>query len=162
MSHRLINIAGRFNGLDSKVKYIKGCYNKSFTDMRVRRMAEIWAGRGTRIEQIASLYNNIKHHVTYLPDPVGVEMTKTPGAIIREVEERGSSSGDCDDHTCLAYTMLKSIGIPASIRVAWFDSLMPQHIYPRAFVMGRWVAFDTTSKQGMGRESKAISKVEDF
>jgi transglutaminase-like putative cysteine protease len=162
MSQRLQNLTGRFNGLDSKIKFIKGCYTKSFFEPIVRRTAEVWAGRGSRLEQVASLYRNIKASVAYLPDPVGVEMTKSPAVILREVEARGQSAGDCDDHACLGYTMLKSIGIPASIRVAWFDTIMPQHIYIRAFVSDRWLAFDTTNKKGIGMESPDISKVEDF
>ena len=162
MAYRLVNLAGRFNGLDSKVKFIKQCYTKSLTDLRVRRMAEIWAGRGSRLEQLATLYNNIKQYVPYLPDPVGCELTKAPSVILKEVEDRGSSAGDCDDQACLSYTLLKIIGIPAKVRVVWFDTIMPQHIYTLAFVAGRWIPFDTTSKKGMGYESPGISKVEDF
>lgn len=145
-------LSGPNNGLDEKIKFIKGCFQKSLTDTRVRRFAEQAAGRGTRLQQAQALYNEIKARMIYTPDPVGVEYTKSPSRHLDDILSRGKTYGDCDDQSCVAYTMLMSIGIPAKLRVTWYDKLQPQHIYTIANLGGQWYPFDTTRKAGFGTE----------
>jgi transglutaminase-like putative cysteine protease len=158
----LRSISGPYNGLREKIDFIRRCYPRSITDPAVRRFAEVAAGRGTRMEQVKNLYESIRTKVNYLPDPVGVEMTKSPSVMLKEIAERGSTSGDCDDQAALSFTLLKAIGIPAKLRVVWFKKIpMPQHIYALAQVEGSWVAFDTTTRRGFGAQPD-FSKKEDF
>lgn len=161
----LRGIEGPYNGLPAKIKFIKDCYRKSLTDPRVRRLAEEWAGRGTRLVQTRNLYNALQHILVYMPDPVGVEMTKSPSVMLDQMQGSYSSTikGDCDDMACLGYAMLSSIGIPAKMRVAWYPgSALPKHIYLVAYPSGADpVAFDLTNKRGFGNEHP-YSKVMDF
>jgi transglutaminase-like putative cysteine protease len=164
MGYKMQTLKGQFGGLKQKIDFIRRGYPGSLTDPEVRRFAELGAGRGTRFEQVRNLYAHIKAHVAYLPDPLGVEMTKTPSVMLREIAERGGqTAGDCDDQASLSYTLLKSIGIPAKLRVVWFDGCpMPGHIFPMARVDGDWITFDTTNKAGMGVAPRGVTKQEDF
>jgi len=164
MTYKLQTLKGQFGGLKQKIDFMRRCYPGSLTDPAVRRFAEQGAGRGTRFEQVRNLYAAIKAHVAYLPDPLGVEMTKSPSVLLREMDERGgTTSGDCDDQASFSYTLLKSIGIPAKLRVVWFDrACMPGHIFPMARVDGDWITFDTTNKAGMGVTPSGVTKQEDF
>lgn len=151
----LRGIEGPYNGLDAKIKFIRDCYRKSLLDPRIRGRAEEWAGRGTRLVQTRNLYEALKHGLVYLPDPVGVEMTKSPSVMMDQMTNSYSQTakGDCDDMACMAFAMLKSIGIPAVLRVAWYPgSQLPRHIYVVAYPKGQEVAFDLTNKQGFGFE----------
>jgi len=161
---KLRSLSGPFDGLADKIAFIKGCYRKSLLEPQVRRAAEEWAGKGTRLVQTKNLYDNLKKVTAYLPDPVGVEMTKSPAVMLRELSENPSRTikGDCDDMSCLSYTMLNIIGIPTKLRVAWYrGSPLPRHIYPVAFPGGLAVPFDLTTKRGLGYEHP-YAKAQDF
>ena len=161
----LRGISGPYNGLAAKIKFIKDCYRKSLLDPRVRRYAEEWAGRGSRLLQTSHLFAALQHALVYLPDPVGVEMTKSPSVMLDQMQGSYSQTvkGDCDDMACLGYAMLMSIGIPARLRVAWYHgSPLPRHIYLIAFPDGkRPVPFDLTRRGKFGSEHP-YEKVQDF
>jgi len=161
----LRGISGPYNGLGTKIRFIKDCYRKSLLDPRIRGRAEEWAGKGSRLVQTRNLYEALKHGMVYMADPVGVEMTKSPSVMMDQMEGSYSRTvkGDCDDMACMAYAMLNSIGIPAKLRVAWYKGRsLPQHIYVVAFPgIGREVPFDLTSKRGFGVEHP-YDRVKDF
>lgn len=154
------DLSGPYNGLEAKILFIKNCFRKSLTDTRVRRYAEETAGRGTREVQAKRLFLKIREVMVYTPDPVGVEMTKSPSRHLDEILGRGKSYGDCDDQACLAYTLLMSIGIPAKLRVVWYNKAMPQHIYVIANLNGKWQPFDTTRALGFGQEPQYTKAVD--
>ena len=154
-------LSGAYNGLAQKIKFIKSCYQSSLLDPRVRRFAEQAAGRGDRLTQVKNLYDALKARLVYTPDPVGIEYTKSPSRHLDDILSTKVSYGDCDDHACVAYSMLQMIGIPAKLRVTWYDKSMPQHIYTMAQVSGKWYPFDTTKRSGFGKEAP-YSKARDF
>jgi len=161
----LRGISGPYNGLATKIQFIKDCYRKSLLDPRIRSRAEEWAGKGSRLKQTSNLYSALKHGLVYMSDPVGVEMTKSPSVMMDQMESSYShtAKGDCDDMACMAYSMLNSIGVPAKLRVAWYKGIsQPQHIYVMAYPGGQEVAFDLTSKRGFAYEHKPYDKVKDF
>jgi len=162
MSLRLQTITGPYNGLEAKLRFIKGCYPKATMDPDFHTFVENSAGRGTRLEQATSLFNAIRQGLNYLPDPIGFEQTKSPSRIVKEILSFGSSSGDCDDHACFSFSALKTMGLPAKLRVVWLNGLdMPGHIYALAFLEDRWVPFDTTRQAGINTEAPYTHK-EDF
>lgn len=161
MSLTLRMVGGPYNGLGSKVAFIRGCFRKSLLDPKVLRFAEEAVGRGTRAEQARTLFDFLRDRVRYVPDPVGVEMTKSPGVLVEEILSRGYATGDCDDHACLAYSLLKLVGIPAKLRVIWLGKPAPQHIYVVATIDDKDVAFDTTRALGFATEPRYTRK-EDF
>lgn len=147
------DIGGPYNGLAKKIGFIKDCYLKALQDGRIRQFAEQYAVGENDYDKAKALYAAIREHMSYLHDPVGVEMTKSPSVMMDEMVRRGSTAGDCDDHACLGYALLQSIGIPAKLRVVWYEgSAMPNHIYDVAYLRGQWVPFDTTSRLGFGME----------
>lgn len=162
----LRGISGPYNGLGVKIKFIKDCYRKSLTDPRIRRRAEEWAGRGSRLAQTRNLFEAMKAGTVYMSDPVGVEMTKSPSVMMDQMEQNYSHTvkGDCDDLSCFAYAMLNSIGIPAKLRVVWFSgNALPSHIYVVAFPPGgpaSGVPFDLASKRGFGYEHAYTRKMD--
>lgn len=157
----LRDINGPYNGLPRKIQFIKSCYHKTLTDPRLRRFAEQAAGRGTRVQQAQRLFNAIREVFVYTPDPVGVEYTKSPLRHLDDIIGKGRTYGDCDDQACFAYSALMSIGIPAKLRVTWYDKPMPQHIYLVAKLGNSWYPFDTTREKGFGTENP-YSRAQDF
>jgi hypothetical protein len=142
----LRQLNGEYNGLEEKVKFIFSCYPKSLQDTRIRRVVEMLAGRGSREQQVENLYNRLKAVVGYIPDPVGVEYTKSPSIMLDEIERRGYTAGDCDDLSCLGYTALMTMGVSAGVRVIWRGGAMPAHIYTLAVLYGHPYPFDLAGK----------------
>ena len=161
MSLTLRMVGGPYNGLLDKVDFIRRCYRKSLLDPKVLRFAEEAVGRGTRAEQARNLFDFLRDRVRYVPDPVGVEMTKSPGVMVEEILSRGFATGDCDDHSCLAYALLNLVGIRTKLRVIWLGKPSPQHIYVVSSIDDEDVAFDTTRALGFGTEARYTRK-EDF
>jgi len=157
----LRDIDGPYNGLATKIRFIKACYHKTLTDPRLRRFAEQAAGRGTRTQQAQRLFNAIREKFVYTPDPVGVEYTKSPLRHLDDILSGGNAHGDCDDQACFNYAALMSIGLPAKLRVTWYSQKMPQHIYNLVKLDGAWYPFDTTRATGFGQE-KPFTKSKDF
>jgi len=167
MPQNLRSLNGSFGGLAEKVKFARRVYRESFAHPEVRSFAENAAGQGSRLEQARRLFSTLKNTVRYYGDPIaegsslGVEMMKAPWIMVQEIKDRGFAAGDCDDQATLSYALLKSIGIPAALRVVWFNGAQnPKHIYSMANISGQWTAFDTVSKY-MGFE-RAASHYEDF
>lgn len=157
-----VNLDGPFNGLGAKINFIKHCYRESLRDPRLRQLVESLAGKGDRWTQAKRLYAGLKDKFAYLPDPVGVELTKSPSVMLNELGSRLQFSGDCDDAACMSYAALQAMGLPAKLRVVWFEgSDMPRHIYTVTEIMGREVAFDLTNKNGIGAEPD-YTKKKDF
>jgi len=160
LSLRTLN--GEYNGLGEKIAFIRGCYHKSLTDLRLRRFAEQTAGKGSRYQQAGNLFQAIRQVMVYTPDPVGVEYTKSPSKMMDDIEARGKAYGDCDDFACLSRTLLMLIGIPAKLRVIWKGTgAMPRHIFTVASIDGQDVAFDTAARtMPMGEETSYTRKVD--
>ena len=169
MKVSLVQLNGAFNGLATKIKKFREYYRESLGYPEVRSYAEEAAGRGPRIIQAGRMFQTIREKVNYVADPepfhrkgslVGVEYTKAPWQMVKEIKERGFSAGDCDDQASLSYSLLKSAGIPAVMRVVWYGGEEPKHIYCLAMLDGKWIAFDTT-QDIMGKE-RGFTRAEDF
>jgi transglutaminase-like putative cysteine protease len=160
-SIRSVDLDGPFNGLAAKIKFIKHCYRESLRDPRLRQLVEELAGRGDRLTQAKRLYKGLVDRFAYLPDPVGVELTKSPSVMLNELGYRKQFSGDCDDAACMSYAALQAMGLPAKLRVVWFEgSDQPRHIYTVADIMGRDIPFDIANKHGFGAEPEYTKKVD--
>ena len=71
------------------------------------------------------LCNFAYNAATFEPDANGVQVIKTPAALIRE------KKGNCVDYTVLLASIAHSVGIPAIIKVvAIGDSQNYGHVYP--------------------------------
>lgn len=163
---------GEFGGLVEKIKTIRKYYRDTVaahTD--VRTWAEAAAGRGQRYDQAVALFHEVKSKVNYVGDPDSavrgpdidtIELIKSPWTMVDEIESRGFSAGDCDDQASLNYTLLKSIGFPAFLRVIWLgNNDMPSHIYAMAQIDGEDIAFDTCAPD-IGVQRPDIKQYADF
>jgi len=71
------------------------------------------------------LCNFAYNGATFEPDPEGIQVIKTPAALLR------SGKGNCVDYTVLMCTLAKAADIPAIIKVvAIGDSANYGHVYP--------------------------------
>lgn len=157
----LRQLPGAYNGLAGKIKFARRVWQESLVRPEVRAYAETSGGRGNRRTQAVRIFNAIRRDVRYYRDHFGIESTKAPWVMINEIQQRGWTGEDCDGQATLAYVLLRSIGIPSKLRVAWYgDNENPTHIYAIAFLDGAWLPFDTTSGE-MGME-QAYAKVKDF
>lgn len=85
-------------------------------------------------------------YLSFVPDPLGVELLATPHYLLTRVRDRQFVSGDCDDAAILGAALGKAVGLPAKFRVLAFGSpqLPFQHVYTLLLVRGRWANLDTT------------------
>lgn len=150
--------AGVYNGLADKLKFAAEKYRETvISHPEVREYAEKIVGKGTRAQQAGNMFAALRKAYIYTGDPlgftykdedVGVEFIKAPWEMVEQINDKGQANGDCDDQAVLNYTLLQLVGIPARLRVAWYDqNVNPGHIYAMAQLSGDWVAFDTTARQ---------------
>lgn len=87
------------------------------------------------VSMIKAILEWVRTHVTYVKDPIGMELIETPSRIIKHIQENGQYAGDCDDITGLTGAMLRAIGIPSRACLVAFDRARGyQHIYAEAWV----------------------------
>lgn len=83
------------------------------TDYTVRRAAEqITDGVPSYDDAgvVHRLYQYVHHRVRYRLDPHGVELVKSPRALLSEIARDGRGAGDCDDQAVLLAALLRSLG----------------------------------------------------
>ncbi|MBD3263933.1 MAG: hypothetical protein GF375_02380 [Candidatus Omnitrophica bacterium] len=99
-----------------------------------------------------SIYDWVKANIKWDRDPDGMEMLRSP---IVTLDRR---VGDCDDHTILIASLLKSIGMPVRIVLIASRSYRPE-IYNHVLVETlapvngemKWIAIDTTPLDANGK-----------
>ena len=92
---------------------------------------------------IHRLYNFVHRRVRYRHDPQGVELVKTPEALLREINAYGTTGGDCDDSAVLLGALLESLGYPVrfvAISERIGDPL--HHVLLQVKVERSWIALD--------------------
>ncbi len=78
-------------------------------------------------------------------DPRNVELLKSPGVLLAELENKGYASGDCDDAAILGASLALAAGFPVRWVVLGFHPRGPfGHVYAEAFDAGQWTDFDVT------------------
>ena len=96
------------------------------------------AGKDYRGE-LSRIFNWMKKHIRYTRDPYGVEMVQDVWATLKR--ERA----DCDDFTIILGAAVETMGAPVRIvTVSTRQDREPVHVYPEAFIAGRWTPIDAT------------------
>lgn len=100
------------------------------------------------------IYYFLRDNIRYTPDSIDLEYLQTPPLLLSKVEKGIVPMGDCDDYSCLAASLLRSIGIPARLKIT---SYSPDgewgHVYCQAFIgklndgtglgsNGQWMTLD--------------------
>lgn len=88
----------------------------------------------------------------FVPDPIGVELTRTPDYMLRQYHTQGYVSGDCDDAATLGCAIAKAVGIPCKFvaigfRTAGNFAHVYGVLYPRYCNM--CVSLDVTKPAGV-------------
>ncbi|MDE2040577.1 MAG: hypothetical protein KGO96_13665 [Elusimicrobia bacterium] len=143
---RLTHSTGPNNGLVAKLGAIKEGYEESLRYPAVRAFAERAAMGPLGRPSLLVLFANLRSVYRYLPDPVGVELIKSPHVMVSEIKSRGWTAGDCDDAASLVYGLLNLLGVPARLAVGWKPGQSsPSHIWVRVpETTGNFVEFDLT------------------
>lgn len=99
----------------------------------------------TKLERVKAIADWIHRNITYVNDPFDLELLQNP---VKTVKLR---SGDCDDQTTLACSLLRAIRVPCKFRTIAPGTTRPRgkplpfsHIYPVAIIDGVDYPFDTT------------------
>lgn len=97
---------------------------------------------------ITSIRRFLSNKVSFVPDPIGVELLRTPRALLGDIARRGFTQGDCDDVAVLGAALGKAVGVPARFSVVGFHG--PQgplrHVWTDLLDRPheRWRELDTT------------------
>lgn len=110
--------------------------------------------------EIRAIWNAVRSEVRYTRDPIGKETLRAP----RETLLMGIA--DCDDLTTLFCAAAESVG--AQCRIVTISQAgapplpdMPEwtHVFPEAFVDGRWIALDAARKHPrLGAQPRHFSR----
>lgn len=103
-------------------------------------------------EQAAVIRWFVATHVTFMPDPDGVELVHGADVLVRAIRRDGVVAADCDDVAVLAGALAKSIGMPVRLVAVALDGRQAfGHVWAEARDRGGvWHDFDVTrSAQGL-------------
>lgn len=65
----------------------------------------------------------------FVRDPEGVEALHDPVQIAFAIHRRQTPWGDCDDFSMYLASLLKAIGLPATLRAVGFNGMPFSHVY---------------------------------
>jgi len=107
-------------------------------------------------DKIAAVYDWVKAHVSYVPDPIGatgneIEMFISPVRMVEDFSRGLSPAGDCDDHALLLTALYRALGMKSNVVLVDFGSGI-SHAYCRvkSEKLGEWIVSDTTSDTPLG------------
>lgn len=149
-----------FQGLQTKIDAIRNFYVHSLGVPSIRHFAEKASLGPMGKPSLAALFSYLKGHLKYFHDPTGVEYIKSPQVMVSEIESRGWAGGDCDDFASLAYTLLRSLGYSAELRVGWYGGASPSHIYDVVRRNGVMIPFDLTLRKLGDEKPRAVHLVD--
>ena len=118
-----------------------------WTREQIQRLRPISVQSRDQVGIARGIREFVAAHLTFVPDPVGVEDITPPEKHMRLIQEHETILGDCDDAATLSAAMGKALGIPASFRIlAFYKPDNPyQHVitylHPRG---GGAIDMDTT------------------
>jgi len=85
-------------------------------------------------------------YVSFVPDPVGHELLRSPGYLLERIRDVGYASGDCDDVAILGASLGMAVGLPARFVLLGFARDLPfTHIYTELWTSEGWAELDTTA-----------------
>jgi Transglutaminase-like superfamily len=139
---RTLPLSGGDIGTAETIAHMRQLIDAGIKDQQVNRtaIAIAWPTQQfSETPKAQAIYNWMQQNLRFMPDMVGKETLRTPR------ETLTVRAGDCDDFTILAASLLGTIGIRSRAVTVSSHVDDPQsfsHIYPEAFVDGKWVAMD--------------------
>lgn len=88
----------------------------------------------------------LEAYVDFLPDPVGLELIRTPRYMLDRVKAEGYAQGDCDDVAVLAAALGQAVGLPARwVLLSFAPGAPASHVYTELATGEGWMDMDTTA-----------------
>jgi transglutaminase-like putative cysteine protease len=112
----------------------------------VREMAlRIIAGNSGYVDQARRLQQWVQTNITYVNDPVSVELVQTPQYTMQH------RAGDCDDQAVLLAAYLDSTGHPVRFVAVGDNGLPPlSHVMVQTLVGTQWLGAETIIAKPLG------------
>lgn len=144
--YKLIPIGQGFTGTASTVAQIAQRARVAAREAWARPAAAMVVGKPRSALQAArSLRRWLSASVMFQADPLGVELLRTPRAMMEEWITEGVTFGDCDDVAALGAALGLALGMPARLVILAFTPKGPfEHVYTELQADGHWVELDTT------------------
>lgn len=108
-------------------------------------------------DKISTIYDWIKHNVSYVPDPIGaggeeIELFTSPVKMIRDYNLGLRPAEDCDGQAILATSLYRAIGTRANVVIIDSVGNGLDHAYSRVWSDGLndWVNCDPSSQYPLG------------
>lgn len=124
--------SGGVAGIQQTLGVMRMLVNRSFTHELIRAQA-VHAVQGcapsNKVCQQASLLSWVKRKMQFIRDPEGVEALHDPVAVAIAIQQGKRPWGDCDDFSMYLAALLKSIGLPATLRAVGFNGRPFSHVY---------------------------------
>ena len=150
------DIAGyNFHDVTSNIKRM---IDESVLDPKVRELAIEIVGQSD--DPIASIYDWVKEKVTYVSDPIDVELITSPIRMVNDYRDGKQLAEDCDGHALFVTALLKSVGINAKVAILDIKGFGWDHAVTVAYSdkLGKWIFVDTTSEKPLGWVEKYKSR----
>lgn len=135
---------GGFKGTERTIQHMRKLVDEGKLDPLVVLTAQrIVKGVDRRDypAQARAIFNFVKDGVSYVRDPVDVEVVKSPGLTLK------TRTGDCDDQAVLFSALAESVGIRSAFKAIKADPRYPgefTHVYSLVMLPGKgWVPADT-------------------
>lgn len=112
-----------------------------------------------KIDSITAIWDYIKSHMTYNPDPDDTELLIHPNRLAQDFLAGAHRSGDCDDFAMLTASMLGCLGRQVRMCIINYGS-DSYHAVCEVWsdFLDRWVCVDTASQIPLGWEVPYYSK----
>ena len=148
------------DSVNAIIQLIRDSRNNTRVRQTVENILETEVAEKKWVEEIRAVYNFVKRKMHYMRDPDGYEYIKTPDKMIREIQQKGVTSGDCDDHTTLLGSLLINAGYAIRI-VIIVSKYNPSNNYNHIYLYANkpftdeWLSLDATAKdQNFGYEAE--------
>jgi hypothetical protein len=145
---------------------MRNIINASVRSYYVRRWAEkITEYADDDYSRAEAIFNFIVSNSRYVPDPVGLELLKSPEVSLQLIEVGNQPAMDCDDSAILMGALMMAVGIPYALRAVSFNEEY-SHIYGLVKIKDRgWIPIDfVVGKKGgeFGDEPEGIVAIKDM
>lgn len=163
MFGRVQTLAAGDDGVYQTLAAMRALVYQAAADPYVRAWG-VEIARSVPARNLAALAGGIRQflveHVTYLDDPVGVELVHAPARLLEEIGARYYVTGDCDDVATLGAALGAAVGLPSRFVVLSFGGPGDPfaHVYAELWTGGGWVELDTTAQLGEVQRAAIISR----
>lgn len=135
--------------VDRMIEYVRH-YSGDGDIVRIARRVVDRCPDKDKLCESRELYKALKRSTRFVLDPTKKEAIQSPRAMLREIQERGVTSGDCDELATLFATMISAIGhrprfVFGGRGMGW------QHVWVQDGISGKWIHFDLAEKLPAGR-----------